>query len=110
MNFDLIRLPDGTAPHFISKPLTNQTQDQLLIQLELEANPTPSVSWYQDTKDLHEADARFVTRIEKKSADKFLLSLEIKVSRINQSNSLIASFTFIYRIPRTQMLACTSVS
>ncbi len=73
------RLPEGTAPHFLSKPITTQTQDSLLIQLELEANPVPSVSWYLDNKDLNEAGSRFHTKIEKKSADKYLLSLELSV-------------------------------
>jgi hypothetical protein len=51
----------------------------LLIQLELEANPTPNVSWYLDGKDLGEVDSRFVTKTEKKSSDSYLLSLNIKV-------------------------------
>ncbi|CAF0846330.1 unnamed protein product [Brachionus calyciflorus] len=72
------KLPDGIAPHFISKPLVNQTAEYLLIQLELEANPTPSASWYLDSKDLNDVDSRFVTKTEKISADKYLLSLEIK--------------------------------
>jgi hypothetical protein len=57
-----------------------QTQEILLIQLELKANPTPTASWYLDNKDLNEVDPRYSTKIEKKSADSFLLSLEIKVS------------------------------
>lgn len=76
----LFRLPDGIAPHFISKPLVNQTKESLLIQLELEANPTPSASWFLDTKDLNDVDSRFITKTEKISADKYKLSLEIKVS------------------------------
>ncbi len=74
------RLPDGIAPNFISKPIVTQTQEILLIQLELKANPTPTASWYLDNKDLNEVDPRYSTKIEKKSADSFLLSLEIKVS------------------------------
>lgn len=73
-------MPDGVAPHFISKPIVQQSQQSLLIQLELEANPTPSASWYLDTKDLNDVDSRFVTRTERTSADKYLLSLELKVN------------------------------
>jgi hypothetical protein len=72
------RLPDGIAPNFISKPMVTQTQELLLIQLELKANPTPSVSWYLDNKDLQDVDSRYNTKIEKISPDSFLLSLEIK--------------------------------
>jgi hypothetical protein len=52
----------------------------LLIQLELEANPTPNVSWNLDGKDLGEVDSRFITKTEKKSSDLYLLTLNIKVS------------------------------
>ena len=79
INTKSFRLPDGIAPNFISKPIVKQTQDSLLIQLELKANPTPSASWYLDNKDLSEVDSRYNTKIEKISADLFLLSLEIKV-------------------------------
>jgi len=73
------RLPEGIAPHFVSKPKVIQTQDNLLIQLELEANPTPSASWYLDNKDLGDSDSsHFKTTIQRKSADNYLLSLEIK--------------------------------
>jgi hypothetical protein len=72
------KLPEGVAPHFLSKPKVTQTNDNLLIELELEANPTPSASWYLDTKDLNEsADARFVTAIKKSGANSYVLSLNI---------------------------------
>lgn len=74
------RLPEGTAPHFISKPKVTQTAQSLLIQLELEANPTPSASWFLDTKDLSESDGRFSTRIERLSAETYVLSMEVAVS------------------------------
>jgi hypothetical protein len=78
-----IRLPEGIAPHFVSKPKVTQTQGSLLIQLELEANPTPSASWYLDNKDLGElSDSRFKTTIERKSSDNYLLSMEIQVNII----------------------------
>jgi hypothetical protein len=74
------KLPDGIAPHFVSKPITTQSKDNLLIQLELEANPTPSASWFLDTKELSDlSDSRYTTKIEKKSTDMYLLSLELKV-------------------------------
>jgi hypothetical protein len=72
-------LPDGISPHFISKPLTQQTKDSLEIKLELEANPTPSASWYLNNNDLNDLDSRFETKIEKLSTDKFILTLTIKV-------------------------------
>jgi hypothetical protein len=45
----------------------------------LEANPTPTTSWYLDTKDLSESDGRFITKNIRKVGDQYLLSMEIKV-------------------------------
>ena len=72
-------MPDGISPHFISKPITQQTADSLTLQLELEANPTPTASWYLNDKDLHDSDARFSTKMEKLGSDKYLLTLVVKV-------------------------------
>ena len=77
--FCSLRLPDGISPHFISKPATQQSADSLTIQLELEANPTPTTSWYLNEKDLSDSDARYSTKIEKQGADKYLLTLVVKV-------------------------------
>jgi hypothetical protein len=73
-------LPEGTAPHFISKPKVTQTQDSLLIQLDLSANPTPSASWYLGNKSLDELGSHFVTKTERKGNDHYVLSMEIQVS------------------------------
>ena len=72
-------MPDGTAPHFVSKPKVIQTQDRILIQLELEANPTPSASWFLDSREISESDGKFITKIERKSVDIYILSMEIQV-------------------------------
>ncbi len=81
-NIYIKRLPDGISPHFITKPNTQQTQDSLTIQLELEANPTPTMSWYLNDKDLNEADSRYSTKIEKTGSDKYLLTLVVKVGQL----------------------------
>ena len=73
------RLPEGTAPHFVSKPKVTQTAESLLIQLELAANPTPSATWFLGSKSLEELGANFETKIERKSGDFYLLSMEIQV-------------------------------
>jgi hypothetical protein len=88
------KLPDGISPHFISKPLTQQTQDMLSIQLELEANPTPSTSWYLNDKDLNDSDARYSTKIEKLGSDKYSLTLVVKVI-----NLFLFLFRFVIVIP-----------
>lgn len=72
------RLPEGTAPHFLSKPKVTQTQENLLIQLELAANPTPSATWFLGTKTLEEMGSNFETKIERKSGDHYILSMNIK--------------------------------
>lgn len=99
------RLPEGIAPHFVSKPKVTQTQESLLIQLELEANPTPSASWYLDNRDLGEMDSRFKTTIERKSADNYLLSMEIQVCLKHQQNwRLNLSPFYFFRIQKIKML------
>lgn len=75
----LNRLPEGTAPHFISKPKVTQTQDSILIQLDLSANPTPSATWFLGNKSLDELGANFVTKMERKGSDHYVLSMEIQV-------------------------------
>lgn len=72
------KLPEGTAPHFVSKPKVTQTQDNLLIQLELIANPTPSATWFLGNKSLSELGANFLTKMERKSGDIYTLSMEIQ--------------------------------
>lgn len=72
------KLPEGTAPHFVSKPKVTQTAESLLIQLELAANPTPSATWFLGSKSLEELGANFETKIERKSGDFYLLSMEIQ--------------------------------
>ena len=72
-------MPDGSAPHFLSKPKVTQTQDSLLIQLELLANPTPSATWFLGAKPLNELGANFSTRMERKAGDVYILSMEIQV-------------------------------
>ena len=48
--------------------------------MEFKANPTPSSSWYLDNKELGDSDARFITKMEKKSIDTYILNLEILVN------------------------------
>lgn len=74
----LYSLPEGTAPHFLSKPKVTQTQDNLLIQLELSANPTPSATWFLGTKSFEELGANYMTKMERKSSNVYILSMEIQ--------------------------------
>jgi hypothetical protein len=76
------RLPDGIAPHFASKPKIIQDQKKLVIEIEIKAQPTPSVSWYLNDKDLSEStNGHFVVKSSKKSSDLYLVQLEINVNK-----------------------------
>ena len=59
-----------------------QTAQLLTVQFEIEAKPTPSISWFRDAKELSELGDRFVHRVERKAGDVFNLVLEIKVTSL----------------------------
>ena len=50
-----------------------------MIQLGLSANLTPSASWFLGQKNLEELGSNFLTKMERKSGDNYLLSMEIQV-------------------------------
>ncbi|CAF1402962.1 unnamed protein product, partial [Adineta steineri] len=67
------KLPDGVAPSFLGKPMIKQTNKNATIQIDITADPNPSLHWSKDGKELSN-----VTRIEKKGENKYTIFLDIK--------------------------------
>ena len=82
----LPRMLDGLAPSFLSKPTIKQDAKNVTIQLEIAADPSPSLSWTKDGKELLNVD-KILTRLESKGGNRYIISLDIKV----ESFLLIAS-------------------
>ena len=72
------------APRISQRPLVKQSADSLLVQLEVQAQPTPGVSWFFDNKDMQELENKYTLRTERKSLDTYLLTMEFKVSDLIQ--------------------------
>ncbi len=84
-----LRLPDGLSPYFTSRPKIIQTKDSLMIQLAVSANLTPSASWFLGHKNLEELGSNFSSKMERKSIDNYLLSMEIQVKTLKTNHILI---------------------
>ena len=72
------RLPDGLAPSFIGKPTIKQAAKTATIQIDIMADPNPSLYWTKDGKELSNVD-KVVTRIEPKGGNKYTILLDVKV-------------------------------
>ena len=67
-----------------------------MIEIEIKAQPTPSVSWFLNDKDLSEStNGHFVVKTTKKSSDLYLVQLEINV---NKSKSMKFFLNFSIKI------------
>ena len=73
-----IRLPEGLAPSFLSKPTIKQDAKTATVQIDIAADPSPSLHWTKDGKELLNVD-KVVTRIDRKGGNKFTILLDIKV-------------------------------
>lgn len=73
-----LRMLDGLAPSFLSKPTIKQEGKTVTIQLEIAADPGPSLYWTKDGKELLNVD-KILTRIERKGGNRYVISLDIKV-------------------------------
>jgi len=78
-------LPDGIAPSFLGKPVIKQTAKTATIQIDILADPNPSVHWSKDAKDLLNVD-KIVSRLESKGGNKYTVYLDIKVNHIEILN------------------------
>ena len=71
-------MPQGVAPSFLTKPAVQQNGKISTIVLEVAADPSPSVNWTKDGKELLNVD-KTQTRIEKKGSNQYTIFLDIKV-------------------------------
>lgn len=71
-------MPEGLAPSFLSKPSIKQDAKTATIQIDIAADPSPSLHWAKDGKELLNVD-KAVTRIERKGGNKYTIYLDIKV-------------------------------
>lgn len=78
-NYDgLFRLPEGLPPSFIGKPTIKQNAKIATIQIDILADPSPSLHWSKDGKELLNAE-KFLSRLERKGGNKYTIYLDIKV-------------------------------
>jgi len=75
------KLPEGLAPSFLNKPSIKQDAKTATVQIDIAADPSPSLHWTKDGKELLNVD-KVITRIDRKGGNKYTISLDIKVYRI----------------------------
>lgn len=75
------KVPEGIAPSFLSKPSINQDAKTATVQIDIAADPSPSLHWTKDGKELLNVD-KIITRMVPKGANRYTISLDIKVSHI----------------------------
>jgi hypothetical protein len=78
------RLPEGLAPSFLGKPTIKQDAKTATIQIDIAADPSPSLHWSKDGKELINVD-KVVTRMERKGGNKYTIYLDIKVDDFSYS-------------------------
>ena len=71
-------MPEGLAPTFLGKPTIKQDAKTATVQIDIAADPSPSLNWTKDGKELLNVD-KVVTRLERKGSNKFTILLDIKV-------------------------------
>ncbi|CAF4235979.1 unnamed protein product, partial [Adineta steineri] len=65
------------APSFLNKPSIKQDAKTATVQIDIIADPSPSLHWTKDGKELLNVD-KVVTRIERKGGNQYTISLDIK--------------------------------
>ncbi|CAF1208181.1 unnamed protein product [Didymodactylos carnosus] len=82
------KLPEGTAPTFITKPTIKQDAKSATVQIDIQSEPIPSIYWTKDSRELLNVD-KIVTRIDRKGTNRYSIFLDIK--------NLTASDSGIYK-------------
>jgi hypothetical protein len=75
-----IRIPEGLAPSFLNKPTLKQDAKTATVQIDIAADPSPSLHWTKDGKELLNVD-KILTRFDRKGENKYAISLDIKVNQ-----------------------------
>ena len=70
------KIPDGVAPRFPNKPTIRQEGDNLVMECQLEAHPTPEITWYRADKVVEE-NSRIRYKCKNVGKHKMLLTLTI---------------------------------
>ena len=68
----------GLAPSFVTKPKVEQSAKTATVQFDISADPSPSLHWTKDGKELLNVD-KILTRITPNGANRYTVSLDIKV-------------------------------
>jgi hypothetical protein len=76
--YSFVRLPEGIAPSFLSKPTMKQDAKTVTVQIDIIADPSPSLHWTKDGKELLNVD-KIITRMVRQGGNKYTISLDIKV-------------------------------
>jgi hypothetical protein len=71
-------MPEGLAPSFLTKPAIKQDTKTATVQIDVAADPSPSLQWTKDGKELLNVD-KIVTRLDRKGVNTYTISLDIKV-------------------------------
>lgn len=71
-------MPEGLAPSFVGKPTIKQDAKTATVQIDIVADPSPSLNWTKDGKELLNVD-KVVTRLERKGGNAYSIFLDIKV-------------------------------
>ncbi|UYV79452.1 unc-22 [Cordylochernes scorpioides] len=73
------KIPGGKEPKFLKKPTIRQENENLLIEVNIEANPKPKISWFLGTAEVKEGPRHKMT-MKDSGKDTYIASLEIIVS------------------------------
>ncbi len=74
----------------MNKPTIKQDAKTATVQIDIAADPSPSLHWTKDGKELLNVD-KVITRMERKGGNKYTISLDIKVD-----HHLLFSFNQIF--------------
>ena len=77
-------MPEGLAPSFLNKPSIKQDAKTVTLQIDVAADPSPSIHWSKDGKELLNVD-KIVTRMERKGGNQYTIYLDIKVRSFHPS-------------------------
>ncbi|CAF4579023.1 unnamed protein product [Rotaria sp. Silwood1] len=71
------KLPDGLAPTFLGKPTIKQDAKTAVIQIDIAADPSPSIYWTKDGKELLNVD-KYIPRMYRSGGNQYSIFLDIK--------------------------------